>query len=393
MPDTAASGVPVPSATRRADELATLNAVAEALNRSPSLDAALTRTLELVAEALGLHSGWLWLENERGEFALAAIYNLPPVLQDPENMTGWHCLCLRAFLEGSLRGAANINVLECSRLEDVREGTNGLLYHATAPIYLGGRRIGVMNVAMPQWRRLDAEDLRFLHTIGYQVGLAVENSRLLDARARLAQAEERGRIAREIHDTVAQQLAGLALQLEAAAVLLDSDPARGRRTVEGAAQLARAALDDARRSVLDLRAAPLEGLALSEALLRLVAEFGRDHAVKAAFKQRGDARPLAPRVELAVYRVAQEALTNIARHASARRVTVALDTGKAPAAPVRLVVQDDGRGFDSSAPPPDGTHVGLSGMRERARLLGGRLDIASTPGKGARLTLELPGTP
>jgi two-component system NarL family sensor kinase len=392
MPDAPATGARTAANSRRADELATLNAVAEALNRSTALDAALTRTLELVAEALGLHSGWLWLEDERGEFLLTASYSLPPVLQDPENMTGWHCLCLRAFLEGSLRGAANINVLECSRLEDVDEGTNGLLYHATVPIYLGGRRIGVLNVAMPHWRRLDAEELRFLHTIGYQVGLAVENSRLLDARARLAQEEERVRIAREIHDTVAQQLAGLALKLDAAGALLDSDPARGRAALASAAELARTALGDARRSVLDLRGAPLAGLPLHEALAQLVRDFGAQQGVKARFKLNGTPRTLAPRVELTVYRVAQESLTNVARHAAAKRVSVTLELGRRPAAPVRLVVQDDGRGFDPEA-PIDGGHVGLAGMRERARLLGGTLDIAAAPDQGARLTLELPGTP
>lgn len=394
-PSDHAAATPPSGTLRRADELAVLNTIAETLNRSADLDEALTHTLELVAGLLGLHSGWLWLEDEQGRFSPMATYNLPPVLQDPEHMTGWHCLCLKAFLEGSLRGAANINVLECSRLEDEVDGTDGLRYHATIPIYLGGRRIGVMNVAMPEWRRLGAEDLRFLYTVGYQVGLAVEHSRLLGTRTRLAQVEERNRLAREIHDTVAQQLAGLALQLEAADALVERDPERGRQTLRRAIDLTHTTLDDVRRSVLDLRAAPLEGLPLHQALRRLVRAFGREQGVKASLRLRGPVRALSPRIELGVFRVAQEALSNVAHHAGAQRIVVTLDLGPAPGAPLRLIVADDGRGFAAGEPParpPSGAgHFGLVGMQERARLLGGALAVASASGSGTRITLDVPG--
>ena len=375
---------------RRARELAALNAIAEALNRSVSLPQALTRTLTLVAGVIGLRSGWVWLEDENGDFVHAASYRLPPHLQDPENMTGWHCLCLRTFAAGDLRGAANVNVLECSRLDDVVDGTDGIRFHASIPIYLGGRKIGVMNVAMPEWRELAPEELQFLYTVGYQVGLAVEHARLLDAQTRLAQVEERNRVAREIHDTVAQTLAGLALQLEVADVLFDRDPERGRGAVRDAIGLTHAALDEVRRSVTDLRAAPLEGLTLCEALRRLVDAFAPEHHLQAGLTIKGVDRPLPPRTEVGVFRVAQEALTNIGRHAGARNVGVTLDAGEGLAADehLRLTIEDDGRGFD-----PDETavgHFGLIGMRERARLLGGTLDVASTPGAGTCITLDVP---
>src|SRR5690348_819143 len=88
------------SRSRRARELNALNAVAEVLNRSASIGEALERTLAVVAGAIGMRSGWVWLQDERGEFVPAATYHLPPYLQDPQHMTGWHCLCLRTFIAG-----------------------------------------------------------------------------------------------------------------------------------------------------------------------------------------------------------------------------------------------------------------------------------------------------
>jgi two-component system NarL family sensor kinase len=376
--------------SRRARELAALNAIAEALNRSASLPEALTRTLTLVAGVIGLRSGWVWLQDESGEFVHAASYRLPPHLQDPENMTGWPCLCLRTFAAGDLRGAANVNVLECSRLDDVVDGTDGIRFHASIPIYLGGRKIGVMNVAMPEWRELAPEELQFLYTVGYQVGLAVEHARLLDARTRLAQMEERNRVAREIHDTVAQTLAGLALQLEVADVLFDREPARGRGAVRDAIGLTHAALEEVRRSVTDLRAAPLEGLTLGEALRRLVETFAAEQGLQHTFMLNGADRPFSPRVEVGAFRVAQEALTNVGRHAGARSIALTLDAGEGitTGERLRLTIEDDGRGFD-----PDSVaagHFGLIGMRERARLLGGTLEVASAPGSGTRIDLDVP---
>ncbi|MGI8552374.1 MAG: histidine kinase [Dehalococcoidia bacterium] len=379
-----------PTRGRRRRELESLNAIAEALNRSTDLAEALTRTLTLVSAVLGLHSGWVWLLDEQGEFFPAATYRLPPVLQDPENMTGWHCLCLKTFLAGDLKGGANVNVLECSRLEGVVDGTDGLRFHASIPIYLGGRRLGVMNVAGPQWRQLMAEELQFLYTVGYQVGLAVERARLLETRTRLAQVEERNRVAREIHDTVAQALAGLSLQLEAADALLDRDPGRAREAVQHAIELCHTALEEVRRSVLDLRAAPLEGLTLGQALRRLVERFDREQRLRTTISIQGSDRPLSPRIEVGVFRVAQEALTNAARHAGAHLVclTLALGDGVTAAERLSLIVDDDGVGFDPTQPVS--SHFGLLGMRERARLLGGSLAIASAPGAGTSIVLDLP---
>ncbi|HEX5716696.1 MAG TPA: sensor histidine kinase, partial [Thermoanaerobaculia bacterium] len=195
-----------------------------------------------------------------------------------------------------------------------------------------------------------------------------------------AQTEERNRLAREIHDTIAQDLSAIAFQLEAAEALLaqQADPERVRRSVAAALDLTRKGLEEARRSVLDLRAAPLEGRTLPAALAALAEEAG------VTFEPFPSIVPLPPAVEVGLYRIAQEALQNALRHAAASRIFLRLETSSDR---VRLVVQDDGKGFPEEA---TSSRFGLVGMRERARLLGGSFQVESSPGAGTRITAEIP---
>ncbi|HEY1015843.1 MAG TPA: histidine kinase, partial [Herpetosiphonaceae bacterium] len=257
---------------RRNRELLILNHIAAALNGSLSLGEALHSTLAQVAELLDLHAGWIWLlREESGEPYLAAAQHLPPALaSDPAGMEGW-CYCLDTFAEHDQTGAANINVITCSRLRHLIDGTDGLRYHASIPLYAHERKIGVMNVASADWCKLAADDLRLLHTIGDLLGMAVERARLFDRSAAAGAIEERNRLARELHDTLAQGLTAVVLQLETADLLLEmgAPVAKVRERLAQALSLTRANLDEARRSVLDLRAAPLEGRTLAEALAAL----------------------------------------------------------------------------------------------------------------------------
>jgi signal transduction histidine kinase len=204
----------------------------------------------------------------------------------------------------------------------------------------------------------------------------------------LGVAEERNRLAREIHDTLAQRLTALTLQLEMADALLDDDAARARTGIQRALALGRESLQEARRSVLDLRAAPLEGQSLPDALARLGEEFAREHKVQCQVSSSGIDGRLPARLEAALYRLAQEALTNVAKHARAQHVTLSLTHAGDE---FRLVVEDDGVGFDPSLPVPSGPSggFGLAGMRERVALLGGMLDVYSRPGAGTRLEVRL----
>ncbi|HEY7356058.1 MAG TPA: GAF domain-containing protein, partial [Ktedonobacterales bacterium] len=236
---------------RRNYELSILNAIARALNSSVELDQTLQTGLAQVAELLGLHTGWVWLINEEtGKTYLAASQSLPPALQNkPRRMKGT-CHCLDTYLEGDLEGAANVNVLTCSRLSGLVDGTDGLRYHASIPLYARGKKLGVLNVASTDWRELSPDDLRLLYTIGDLLSIAIERSRLFARSAQMSIVEERNRLAREIHDTLAQGLTAVSLHLESADALLDAsaDPERVRKAVRQALSLTRANLEEARRS-------------------------------------------------------------------------------------------------------------------------------------------------
>src|ERR687890_278463 len=336
---------------RRNHELSVLNAIARELNRSVDLGQALEFTLSQVAELLGLRTGWIWLSSENSsQFYLAASQNLPPALaNEPRRMDGSsYCYCLDTYKKGDLAGAANVNVLTCSRLRGLVDGTDVLRYHASITLYAQEKKLGVMNVASPGWRSLSPEDLQLLYTIGDLLSIAVERARLFARSTRLGGVWERNRLAREIHDTLAQGLTATALQLESADALLDAGPEEAHEPLLRALSLTRSNLEEARRSVLDLRAAPLEGRPLSEALKALVERWEAETGIGARYRAVNGSRPLPPRVDAALYRICQEALTNVARHAAAERVTVSL---VATPERVRLVVEDDGRGVDADDHP------------------------------------------
>ncbi|HEY7778739.1 MAG TPA: GAF domain-containing sensor histidine kinase [Ktedonobacterales bacterium] len=396
---------------RRNRELAILNAIAGALNRSLDVSAGLREALALVGELLGLRAGWVWLLDDAGEPHLAAAQALPPYLADtryPERMSG-SCYCLSTFVKGDLRGAANVNIVECSRLWEAHHQpghaaeAEGLRYHASIPLHAGAKKLGVMNVASTDWRRLEPDELQLLATIGDQVGLAVERAQLsaeaTRAAARLATAEERNRLAREIHDTLAQNLAGIALYLEAAEQAMPTSEGRAREGVRRALELARIGLRESRRSVADLRAAPLRDRTLPEALGELATQTAREARFDVNYTPPESFPRLSASVEVGIYRIAQEALTNVARHADARHAALALERGDGE---VRLLVCDDGRGFDPERLGQTGGraagvggaggegHFGLIGMGERARLLGTTLSVESAPGEGTRVEVRVP---
>lgn len=370
---------------RRNRELEVLNAIAEGLNASVDLAQSLRTSLSRVTELLDLRTGWVWLlDEETEEPYLAAAQELPPGLAgNPGAMEG-PCHCLDRFRAGELEGAAN--VVTCSRLRWLREGTAGLRYHASIPLHARGKRLGVMNVASAEWRALSPEELRLLHTVGDMVAVAVERARLYARSAEAGATEERNRLAREIHDTLAQGLSAITLHLETAEALLQGEAERARveKALSTALRTARAGLEEARRSVLDLRAAPLEGRSLPDALASLAGSAPPD-GPRLRFEAVGGLPPLPSRVEVGLFRIAQEAVANAVRHAEAETVVVRL-VGE----PHRVVlsVTDDGRGFERDVDAAG--RFGLVGMRERARLLGGALAVRSAAGAGTRVRVAVP---
>jgi signal transduction histidine kinase len=232
------------------------------------------------------------------------------------------------------------------------------------------------------------------------VGLAFIATTLLSRRMYLpvqaltdhAVLEERTRLAREIHDTLAQQLTGIVLELEAADTLLNrGSERRAKSSVERARELARGALQEARSSVWNLRPAPLSATGLVAAIGHEVEAWEERTGIPARFKARAvpPHPPLSPTAEVALLRIGQEALSNAARHGKPEHVDVEL---RAHAQELILSIRDDGVGFDPAASAPREDCFGLDGMAERARNAGGSLTVVSAPGHGTTVTTRLPFT-
>ncbi len=210
---------------------------------------------------------------------------------------------------------------------------------------------------------------------------------------RAGAAEERARLAREIHDTLAQGLVSVLTQLEAADNTLAREPAAAGRHLDLARQAARAALADARRSVQALRPPTLqEAASLPAAIERIAQRWSAESGVPATVSVVGADIPLAPEVEVTLLRAAQEGLANVARHARAGRATVTLSYDGDE---VAVDVDDDGVGFRPDALPArdDGAGFGIEALRQRAAALGGTAHVESEPGRGSTLVLRVPAHP
>jgi ligand-binding sensor domain-containing protein/signal transduction histidine kinase len=201
---------------------------------------------------------------------------------------------------------------------------------------------------------------------------------------------ERNRIARDLHDTLAQGFAGIAFQLEAVAAKLTEAPAHAGKHLQLALNMVRHSLAEARRSVLNLRSSALEKGDLANALLETARQTMADKPIELQLETLGTVRALPAKVENHLLRIGQEAITNSLKHSGAEKIRIELDYRPGT---VALRVRDDGNGFDSTtALSSDGTHFGLLGMRERAKQMGARLGVKSGPGQGTEVEVEVPVT-
>ncbi|HEX5501716.1 MAG TPA: response regulator [Thermomicrobiales bacterium] len=256
------------------------------------------------------------------------------------------------------------------------------------PLTVGGAVVGVLYAADPRPRRFTPAERQPLELLAQQAADAVAHARLRAQGLDLALGGERARLARELHDTLAQSLQALVLRLETTRTSLAADPGRAYDEVRHAETAVRATLQDARRAVRGLRPVPLERGTLVSALRDEVAAFGEQAGLVADVDVAGPAVPLPESVEDGLYGIAREALNNVRKHARARAVTVALTF--APDA-VALTVRDDGVGCATGVLPDGGAgHFGLVGMRERARLLGGTFAVRAGRAGGTEVRVSIP---
>ncbi|MFH8618344.1 GAF domain-containing sensor histidine kinase [Streptomyces sp. NPDC017979] len=261
------------------------------------------------------------------------------------------------------------------------------------PIKDGDEIIGALFLANKRCPKTDdgcgftETDEELLSILAQHAAIALTNARLYERSRELTIAEERSRLAHELHDAVSQKLFSLRLTAQAAAALVDRDPVRAKGELQQVAALAAEAADELRAAVVELRPAALDEDGLINTLRTQIQVLDRAHSARVTFDTCGT-KALPAAQEEALLRVAQEALHNALRHSEADRVDVVLARRGQGAV---LSVTDNGKGFEPRTVRRAGRHLGLVSIRDRASGVGGRLHVHSAPGKGTTIEMEVPG--
>lgn len=391
---------------RRMREIATLNATAAAISSELNLTAMLQAALDKILAVMDLRAGWIFLADDRIEppLQLAAQSGLSAAFaaEEAEKEIG-NCVCAHVLREGRPLIVNDIR-RECPRLNPEVIAAEGLVCHASVPLIAHDRVVGVMNVASAEARQFTREEMALLDAVSRQIGVAVENARLWEEVRRketlreqllsqviTAQEAERKRISRELHDETGQMLTTLLIGLRTLEQTPSLSPAT-RQSVMDLKELSKNIFEEIHRLAVELRPHLLDQLGLVRAVESHVHDFGERVKIKTDFDASGlEEVRLSSEAETATYRMVQEALANVAKHAKATRVGVMLEKRNGS---LVTVIEDDGCGFDvNAALQADGagrSPLGLFGMQERAALIGGRLTIESASGRGTTVYLEVP---
>ena len=252
------------------------------------------------------------------------------------------------------------------------------------PLMVKDKVIGMLGLAYSQPGYYTSQHARLALTIANQAAVAIENARLYEQARQLSALEERQRLARELHDSVSQTLYSIALGARTARTLLDRDPAKAAEPMDYVRSLAEAGLAEMRALIFELQPKSLENEGLVAALTKQADALHARHGIDVHLSV-CDEPSMSVEVRETLYRIAQEALHNIVKHARASQAEVQLICGDTA---IILEVKDNGLGFDPNGPFPG--HLGLRSMRERAERMGGTFEVESAPGNGTRIRVLIP---
>ncbi len=405
-------------------QLAGLNSISEAVNRSLDLQEVLDEALDRVMDLLQVDVGEVRLLRE-GTLRLESYRGLSPGFVDADRVVALgECLCglaayhSRPFTVNDLRVAPAVTRRAC--LDD------GLRSIMCVPVISKTRVVGVIHVGCRQPRAFSPQEEAFLAAIGRQIGMAIENASLyarvkalnreLEARVRertielerarreiaqkaqqlqklLAetvqiQERERARIAHDMHNGVIQLIAGALYEVQAAKDAATTNPDRMHACLEAALELIQQIEAETRRTIYDLRPPILDAKGLIPALRQYAFRYQDLTGIPCSLHVSGAPRRLSTDAEVAIYRVVQEALHNIQCHARATMAEVLVRFGPRG---LWLMIRDDGQGFDPQAVACHADrHLGLVGMRERIQSVGGHLEIEAEPGRGTSIVIRIP---
>jgi signal transduction histidine kinase len=377
------------------NELEVLNSIQATLCQSVHLDEMLQRALDKILEALGQleKRGAVFIIDFLGQsLRMRAHRGLSPehVQMDSEVPLG-ECLCGRAAQGGEVLVVANA----VSDPRHTRCPEKSPHAHICVPIQSRERLLGAIDLYLADPEPVDQIDLALFVSVGRQIGVAVENALLYESlrfylrQITGAQEDERQRIARELHDETAQGLIELSRRVDALAVNAAELDELAIERLEQLQERIEDLLQGVRRFSRDLRPSVLDDLGLLPALNGLLAEL-KEHAIEPRLETKGVSRRLPPDTELALFRIAQEALNNVKKHARASEVIASVEFQEAR---VRLTIQDNGCGFQFAGRTSDLVSMGrfgLVGMEERTHLLGGYLKVLSGLDFGTIVVADVP---
>jgi len=384
-------------------ELAILNAIFEVISSTNDLKETLEKALDFILSFIGSAVGWVCLLEQEGSCSAFVGYKGLCFSNDEGGPAPClaHCVCDRVRKTKEAVVVTRLNQ-ECPlRLLD-ENGEQRVTGHVSVPLAAKGRIVGQLNVAFNDPNQVDRNDIELLRTVGPQLAVAIENARLWGElqrkekmRAELlkkvvsAQEEERRRISRELHDEMGQNLTSMLIGLK---ILWNSNKDdQSAEVINGLCKTVSGMLASIHDLALELRPAVLDDLGLEAALAQLLKDSRARLGIPVDFEVIGsNARRLPREVETTLYRIAQESLTNVARHAKAQKASVMLRRGEKS---IVLIVEDNGAGFDPREVrqvPDSPQRLGLYGMEERAALVGGTFTVESNPGMGTTIYVEVP---
>lgn len=376
---------------QRAEQLRTINEVSRKISSIVNLNELVPYVGDILRETFHYHNVNIFLfEPISGRLTLKGLSVsgqkgfIPvgiPLEVDEEGIVGWVARTGEPLLANDVTKEPRYRAVDA--LSDTRS-------ELAVAAKIGNRVLGVLDIESVEVDGFSEADMFTAQTLADQLAVAIENARLYEETGQMAVMEERNRMAREIHDTLAQGFTGIILQLEAAEQTLSENSPELERHLNQAGNLARKSLAEARRSVWNLHPQALEQLPLPEALGQEVEKFTRDTGVDARFVASGDRRDLRPELEAGLLRICQEALANVRKHAKATVTEVELVFDESA---IRLTVSDDGVGFATTTPTRTSKKrgsFGLISMQERARGLGGTFEVQSNKGEGTLVNIVIP---
>ncbi|MDQ0255178.1 two-component system NarL family sensor kinase [Evansella vedderi] len=364
----------------RNEELFLIKSIAEMLNKETDMDSMLQQVLNRILALTSLHTGWIFLFDEKGEFELKAYAQLPEALEfeDRKYLCEGGCRCIDRCLSGRLNKATNI--IDCERIEyamkEKRGDTEGITHHASVPIKSGEELYGLLNVASPNKLNFNDDELHILESISYQIGTACERMRLSEKQHEMHILEERNRLARDLHDSVNQHLFSIMYTAKGTkSITTDEDVGE---SLDEIYQLSKEALSEMKNLIWQLRSDNIK-----EGLKKRIENYGKKLklSVTSIFWE----EDIPGCVESTFWKITQEALNNVYKHANASQVIIEV---KKVDSYMTLTISDNGCGFNRQEVSQNG--FGLTSMAERAKLVEGDCKITSELNKGTTVYVQIP---